>query len=73
MVGKFSSGKEVEDFDKLAWEMELPAAAILLDNTLLDGITVHSNVRANIRESLLSTMLGQSCDHLLCQVSKRIN
>ena len=53
MVGKFSSGKEVEDFDKLAWEMELPAAAILLDNTLLDGITVHSNVRENIRESLL--------------------
>ena len=71
MVGKFSSGKEVEDFDKLAWEMELPAAAILLDNTLLDGITVDSNVRANIRESLLCW--GQSCDHLQCQVSKRIN
>ena len=44
VVGKFSAEDDKTKFENLSWKMQLPAAAVLEDETQRDGISVYSSV-----------------------------
>ena len=57
VVGKFSTEDVRTKFENLSWKMQLPAAAILEDESQKDGISVYSSVSIVVLFPLILVMI----------------